>query len=287
MKKTIAALILLGMVYTASGTIVESENITVDLQEQQVEKEIRFKELTSNRMTYLTNHPVRNLEVTIEAREADCSFDEFDLGGEISCETDIYENFTTKISYDTSGLVTSQENINIFRYSQSIARPTNNYRLRVILPSGAVLVDEENVSTPVIYPERGEVGTEGRKIHVEWNQDPPLGETLNFEVVYENLDQEYNGYLVPSLIAAVIILSLIIGYRYRDKLSKVRDDSLPEDQQSVMKLLRENGDMLQKDIVDESEYSKAKISGLVSKLEEKDLIEKEKEGRSNRIKLKD
>jgi len=49
----------------------------------------------------------------------------------------------------------------------------------------------------------------------------------------------------------------------------------------------ENGSMLQKDIVNESEYSKAKISGVVSSLDEKGLITKKKEGRSNRIKIKD
>jgi uncharacterized membrane protein len=54
----------------------------------------------------------------------------------------------------------------------------------------------------------------------------------------------------------------------------------------VLDTVRENDNsMLQKDIVDESEYSKAKISSVISELEEKGIVKKSKEGRSNKISI--
>ncbi|MEF8847451.1 MAG: MarR family transcriptional regulator, partial [Candidatus Paceibacterota bacterium] len=65
-------------------------------------------------------------------------------------------------------------------------------------------------------------------------------------------------------------------------------EEVDSDQEMVINMLKENeGRMLQKDIVDKSDYSKAKISGVVKELEEKDIISKEKEGRSNKVVLKD
>jgi uncharacterized membrane protein len=65
-------------------------------------------------------------------------------------------------------------------------------------------------------------------------------------------------------------------------------DELGSDERMVIELIQENGGkMLQKDIVEDSKYSKAKISGVIGSLEEDDIVSKEKEGRSNKILLKE
>lgn len=288
MRKTLLFLGLLVLSSTVAATSIAEENVTVDLQDYNVEKEIRFTELTSNRMTYITNHPVNNLEVQIEGEPTQCNYEDTGLGAEISCQTDYYENFTATINYNTAGLITPRESASIFRYSQNIYRPTDQYNFKVILPEGTGLLDQENVSTPVIEPDFGEVGSEGRRIHVEWSQDPELGETISFQAVYENLNTDFRNIilLIVAMILAAGSIRYFKNYRSSSQATSVID-SLSEDQREVVELLKQEESMLQKDIVDSSKYSKAKISGLVSELEDLDLIEKEKEGRSNRIKLKD
>ncbi len=277
---------LLVLVSLASATNIESEYVEFDLQDNSVEKEVEVGELTSSRFTYITNHPVDNLRVDIEGEEANCFFEELSLGGEISCETEYYSNFTANIHYTTSGLTTNRNNANIFRYSQNIYRPTDNYTFRAVLPEGTGVIDQENDTTPVIDPEFGEIGSEGRRIHVEWNQDPELGETIAFEVAYEELG---NGFRNAVILLATIILLAGFARAYLKRKTESEEkkvkDQLTEDQRHIVEMLEEDGSMLQKDIVEESEYSKAKISGLVSELEELELVSKEKEGRSNRVSL--
>jgi uncharacterized membrane protein len=84
------------------------------------------------------------------------------------------------------------------------------------------------------------------------------------------------------LIAAAAAVKRKKGFR-----SRRQTDDLDADEEMVIDMLEDSGgDMLQKDIVAETDYSKAKISGLVSELEEKDIVNKEKDGRSNRVTLK-
>lgn len=286
MRKLTVIIGLLALISLASATNIDSEYVEFDLQDNTVNKEVNFGELTSERMTYITNHPVNNLYVEINGEEAECFFEQLSLGGEISCETEVYNNFTADIRYTTSGLTTNRNNANVFRYSQNIYRPTDKYTFRAVLPEGTGVVDQENDTTPVIDPEFGEVGSEGRRIHVEWTQDPALGETIAFEVAYEELGNSFRNAVI-ALAAVILIAGFARAYlKRRSETSEEKmKDQLSEDQRLVIEMLEEEGSMLQKDIVEESEYSKAKISGLVSELEELELVSKEKEGRSNRVTL--
>lgn len=286
-----ALLLLFSMVFIAgiaSGTSIAEENITVDLQDETVNVQMDFEELTTTSVTYVTNHPVNNYNVEIEGEEVECDFEELAIGGEISCPTEYKKNFTVNLDYQTSGLVNSQNNVNFFRYSQSIYRPINRYNIKVILPEGTGLIDEENISTPVIEPVNGVVGSEGRRIHIEWDIRPSLGETVSFQTTYEQLSPDYRT--VVAVIASILVLAGLLRFYLRRRSESESSqiiDSLPEDERDILDLLKASDDMLQKDIVDQSEYSKAKISGVVSSLEEKGIIRKEKEGRSNRIYLED
>jgi len=294
MKKIlILTAILLALTGLSTATNIEEENIVVDLEDNTVEAEIHFNDLTSSTFTYMTNHPVEDYEVYIESERVECEFQEMSLGGEIQCPTDVTGEFTVDLEYKTSGLVDSQNGVSIFRYSQSIYRPISEYNFKVILPQGAGIVDEENLSTPVISPENGEVGSEGRRIHVEWTENPSLGDTVSFEVTHENLSTEFRWLVV---IATLIVLSAGFVRFYRKRDTENKDDAevnsdkleeLTEDEKLVLDLVDIEGGMLQKDIVDKSDYSKAKISGVVSGLEDKEFIEKEAEGRSNRITVKE
>ncbi len=290
MRKASLIIGLILMVASASATIVESEDVEVDLESGEVDVNLDIRELTSSSVSYTTSYDINNVNARINGEELDCSTESLQFGSEISCETSLRNNFTVDMNFTSENLVSTRQNANVLRYSHSIYRPTREYSLRVLLPSGTGLLDEDEVSIPVVSPENYQTGSNGRRIFVEWSQKPQLGDNLNFQIVYDKYEDS-NSF--PFNVALSILATLIVagfgylGYRRlnRESIESVYEE-LSDDEIDVVELLRENGgEMLQKDVVNESTYSKAKISGVVSELVDKEVVTKEKEGRSNKLRI--
>lgn len=287
MRKAFCLILVLFLTASAASTSIETENVTVNLDTKHVEVSMYVKELTSSAFTYITSYPVENVEATANGQPLECETSYLQVGTEISCDTDLKTNFTVNMEFTEEGLASVRNQAEIVNYVQLIYRPTDNYNLRVLLPSGSGLIDQNNASTPVVSPSNYEVGSNGQQIFVEWNMTPQIGETLRFSLMYEAFSSTSNYLKIAGSIIGVIALSGI-GYmvwrrKTRHSINEIYKD-LSDDEIDIIELLIENdGKMLQKDVVDTSQYSKAKISGLVSSLVDKEVITKKKEGRSNKL----
>lgn len=289
MKKLSLLVLLLVFAGMASATTIKEHNVTVDLESNEVDTNLKIVDMSSSAFYYTSAFPVSDdLRASVNGAPQECETEPLPPGTYITCDTD-RENLTVNMRYSTEGLITERSGVNIFRYSQSIQRPTDSYRLKVLLPQGSGLADSSNVSLPVISPENGVTGSDGQRIHITWETDPSLGQ-LNFHAIYRPSSESegFGGSLVWLI--PILIVSLLIGIAYLVYVSREEIESayeeLSEDEAEVLDMLRENeNSMLQKDIVDESEYSKAKISSVISDLEEKGIIKKSKEGRSNKISI--
>lgn len=293
MRKKIATLSILALFIISLGTAttISQEDVVVDLEDNRVSAEISVESLTTETFNYQTSHPVEQLQVNINGNNVDCDISELAIGANINCDTPVSENFTVSLNYKTNGLTNSQGSISVFRYSQSIYRPIKEYNFRVILPEGTGIVDQSDATTSVISPESGTAGNmNGRRFYVEWTSQPELGEPVNYRVLYEPLqEEEGNRLILPGSIIAltiVLILSYLV-YRRKNIVEKSNKlEELSQDGKLVVEMLQDRGgEMIQKDIVEESDYSKAKISGVVSELVEEEVVSKEKEGRSNKVSL--
>jgi len=120
--------------------------------------------------------------------------------------------------------------------------------------------------------------------------DPDLGgEAVNFQIAYDKISAPINLHqgIALALTAAIASLAGYFAYRRfnRENIENIYEE-LESDEIEVLEILRENdGSMLQKDVVEELDYSKAKVSGTVSELVDKDVLIKEKEGRSNMLSI--
>lgn len=289
MEKLLPVFLVVLMVASVSSTSIDSERVEVDLEDSQVSVDVDVNRLTSSQFTYVTSYPVEDLEASSGREEVDCQVRRLQVGSEIICEPPRDGNFSVNFNFKASDLVTSQRQVNVFRYSQSFNRPTNNFQLKVLLPRGTGILPESNVSHPVISPRYATTGSDGQRIFAAWNITPELGDNQNFHVYYRNYSGQDNLLFYAATGLGSILLALFgyLGFRYltREELEN-RFEELSEDQVKVMKLIAENdGEMLQKDLVDEMEYSKAKISAVVSELVEEGLLKKNKEGRSNNLKI--
>lgn len=288
MKKLVLSLLFLAFISTASATAITHENVTIDLADSSVEVNLEVEELTSESLTYVVGYPISNLDGLIDGENADCYIKDLQIGSEIHCQTNSTENFTAEFDFTASDISTRRGNINYFQFSRIFRVPTDKYRLKVVLPEDASIVNEDNISQPSIYPENGQTGSNGQRIFVVWNTLPELGgEPTTFSIFYNDPEDSISLFQYIGIGLLVVLLALL-SYTVWSRISKLdiseTYEDLNEDQEDIIELLVKNeGSMLQKDVVDSSEYSKAKVSGLVSELVDKGVIEKEKEGRSNKL----
>lgn len=288
MKKLVLSLLFLAFISSASATAITHENVTIDLADSSFDVNLEVQELTSESLTYVVGYPIDNLDAQVDGESADCYIEDLQIGSEIHCETNSTYNFTAGFEFTASDISKRRGNINYFQFSRIFRVPTDNYRLKVVLPEDASIVDEDNISQPSIYPETGQTGSDGQRIFVVWNTNPELGgEPTTFSIFYNNPENS-NSLFQYVGIGLLVILLLVLSYTVWSRVSKIdiseAYEELNEDQEDIIDLLRDNdGSMLQKDVVDSSKYSKAKVSGLVSELVDEGIIEKEKEGRSNKL----
>ncbi len=88
-----------------------------------------------------------------------------------------------------------------------------------------------------------------------------------------------------AVIALIILLSLT--YFLKRRQSNHGKKHIPSDEEEVLTMLREaGGEAYQGDIKEETGYSASKTSELLSNMEEKEKIEREKKGRKKVVKLK-
>lgn len=290
MRKLAPLILFLALVTSATATSIDSENVTIDVQKKSVNVNMDVRELTSSKFTYITSFPVSSIEATINGEKADCTAESLQIGSEIKCDTSEREDLDIELNITAEQLTTTHDGqIHVFRYDQPIYRPVENYRVSVILPEKTVLLDQKNSTTPIVTPTNYDVESNGRRIFINWEMDPDIGQTASFKVAYEGASavKKY-GNMIPVVL--IMLIAGIVAWKtvYAQEETGISYEGLPKDERDIVEMLLENdGEMLQKDIVENSGYSKAKISEVVSKLTEDEIVIKEKEGRSNKITLKD
>jgi uncharacterized membrane protein len=289
MKKLLLAAFILGLSAQVAATTIGDESIVVDLEDSSVQKQIEVKELTSSSLTISTPAEISNLNVRVDGEPAQCDVSQTAFESRIECDISKRNNFSVELNFTADNLVERETNRNVFTYTRNFIRPTESFNLKVILPEGSGIVDDMNTSSPSLSPATDNIGSNGRRITVEWSGDPTIGESQSYRIVYERLSDQNNlmTMILTAVALIVVIVAVFLGYNRfrREDLENVYDE-LEEDHIEVLDLLAENdGSMLQKDVVDSLDYSKAKISSTVSDLVDDEIVSKEKEGRSNKLKL--
>lgn len=275
-----------------SATEIASENMTITLGEpSHVTVTQRYTSIDTEKISYLvpaTYNP-KNLRARDGIGPMDCSVRRFETGREILCTPRVTENYTVTIQY-TGEFSSFRNGHRVFSYEKGVSVPLNAFRLRVLLPEGTGLIDTKQPYTP----SDGRVGSEGRRIFLEWTADSPqLADRFRYRIAYEQLAvvDKYEP-LIYVLGMLVIVLAAAGGVIYLRRTREQRKTIasvfpvLKEDEQEVLRyIIDEEGEVEQRQIVSDMSYSKAKVSRLISDLEERNLLEKEKAGRVNVVRL--
>lgn len=271
---------------SAGATSIRSEEVVIDLSDNSVTIESDIERITTSSYSYVTSVPVTDVEGTMNGEPIDCTSSEFQIGSDIRCEAPEKENVTVTLDFTATNLVEARNGYSLFQYSHSVYRPTDNYMLKVTLPEDSDIADSSNRSEETVIPSGASIDSSGPRTSITWSMEPRIGQVLSFQTIYEENSEEDGADFPMSIVFLVLVACLLAAYIITQG-EEVEKIELESDEQEVVDILRENGgEMLQKDVVSESEYSKAKISGVVSSLVDKDVLSKEKEGRSNKLVLK-
>ncbi len=211
-----------------------------------------------------------------------------------------HEKAKLEIQYITTDLVSIQ-NIDdshgtlqlIFIY---YVRPTYaiyNYSLTVAIPRSAYLND--NISQP-IYPIPTSNFTDGIRMNFQWEKSKILpGQENLFVLFYEQniVTTQFSANLFELLafLGAGIIIGMLLAKFVPRLISRVRiknkkTSRLTRDEKKIIKYLKRKGGIApQKNIYLDLNMSQARISLILSDLEEKGHIRRDKRGRENIVRL--
>lgn len=227
---------------------------------------------------------ITGIEVKADDSFIDCLTTAKDIGTSIVCEKIEARNITYR--FRALGLVSDLQGLNRFEYRFSVLQLVDNFTVTVKLPPGAGLVERsrlEDTGFRPFEPAWGRPDSDGRTIFVTWKQSSPLlGSDLDIKVIYENVleNQLLPLFIIGALTLAFFSVLLFMRRRPMQDILPILTDS----ERKIMEiLLREKKPVDQRTIVKETDFSKPKVSRIISDLEIRGLVTRSRKGRTNVI----
>jgi uncharacterized membrane protein len=169
-----------------------------------------------------------------------------------------------------------------FIVNDQITRVTDT----LVMPVGATIADQPNS----LYPADAQTLSNGQNIIVFWeSRNASPNQLLSFQAVYQ---QPILPASIPlwQLLTVGVLAAVTAGffvYRRFRKPEEVVLSVLDEYERKVMEVIQAAGGMInQRRVVDHTNFSKAKVSRVVGSLVKRGVIEAERRGRTNLIRLK-
>lgn len=284
-----AFILLIPNIVNASS--IDSQNIAIDLESSgnaRVFSTVAYGELNSIEFPYTVFGKVTDFIARDSIGALNCSVTPQPYGATYSCKPNIQQvnNYTVSFEFNAESLAVPTANAYAFSYVDGVSTPTKKLDVLLTLPEGTGLV-QDSVFRP--YPE-ATTGSTGRRMTIYWSlNSPELGKTYTFTATYEQVGQivRYYGNYSRYIAIFFAVAFLFVVWRYwiyrRTNLSAVLS-VLKDDEKRVFGIiLQSKGKCKQNTIVEGTNFSKAKVSRILSDLEARGLIEKIRLGRTNRI----
>ncbi len=281
---------LLLMPLTANAANLKNLATEISLGDDKTAEWFAVFEYDANvtRSDYYIISKIIGVEVMADDKFVECSVKSLELGTSIICE-----NINAKkIVYRFRSLdkVSDLQGLNMFRHRFSVTQPAERFSMTLKLPLGTAIVEKsklDGTGLKPFEPSWGQEGSDGRRIFVNWEAEKPsLGMTIDVSVIYERVvetSQILSLAIILSIAAALLFVIIIFRRKHVEDLMPI----LTESERKVMEILfKEKTGIDQRKIVKEMDFSKSKVSRIIQNLSSRGLIERERKGRANIIKLK-
>lgn len=211
-----------------------------------------------------------------------------------------------RIRYSLPDLI-KQESADRYSFYRTLSTPQipEMFKYVVYLPKGYLIENISSTESENVMPFPHQVLSDGESVILIWDENKPAF-PKQYLIKYvgheykENFFQSLNDLRHASVIIALIIvlcIGVFLGITYHKELhinnkkpiTKIPSSLLSPDEKAVLEYLKKNNahknPINQKVIGRELNWSKSKVSGVLSNLSYKKIIEKEKIGRNYNVKL--
>jgi uncharacterized membrane protein len=207
----------------------------------------------------------------------------------VNCEMSLTQDKRTiELYYETNDFVKNLNGKNFFDADFSINENIAKLSTTVRLPEGTALV-ESNIPNKLSFPQNATTLSDGRRIIVLWSlSNLSNSDELRFQILYEKISQPSFLAAWPYFVGGTVIIATVIVFvfKYIRKPEKMILSVLDEYERKVVDIISSaGGEVNQKKIVQETNLSKAKISRVIKSLVDRGVVEIERMGRANKIKL--
>lgn len=274
------------LVGVALAEIQYSVNVELEEDGQSLVKSTATFSQPEETLNFTIKGSVSEFNATSNAGLVSCKLD-YTVITFVYCNLDLTkEKRTVYITYKTSDFVKISEK-NYFDGDFDLNQEVDNLAVSVTLPEGMVPIKE----TEGIFPS-GAVATwdpPGRKLTITWSLSD-LSTMPRFQILYEKIEQpplfrlRLRHFAIFGSAAATVFF--IIYIRYIRKPEKMIISVLDEYERKVMDMIIASGGAVnQRKVVQETNFSKAKVSRVIKSLVERGLISAERMGRTNKIRI--
>ncbi len=281
-------------------------SLAVPLQYYGIENNIYENLTVHSTLVLIFKYPVTHLDYQVYFKvynlKAEGSF------GDVNCRP-IEKPWGTQISCDFSGMKKGNSTVKLnFDIRNAIKRMGNNYKFEINydvsenidrsfilikLPERSVLAGNITNETKPFYPLDGNTFTDGKHIMIYWEKENlKPGDKLIFSVLYE-VPPGYFSYQILVTGLTIIIITTMIGIVFFLKKTPKKEKGeiiakiLMEDEKKIVDLINKHGgNVIQRTLVRESGFSKAKVSRIIKNLKERGIIEVKSLGRTNKVILR-
>ena len=245
---------------------------------------ITFEKVEQKNFEMFFNGKIYNFNATSTANQINCKVLSEKIS-KINCNFVLKEDKKTiGFNFETKDLIAKIGNVFYFNGDFSVWQDIKEAFIVVRLPEGYVLSEESS-----ILPKDAIITSDerGRRIVVVWRlNDIKASQPLKFQLAFEP-----TFFFLPILrlgaIVGIFLASILLIYLKRiRKPEEVVLSVLDEYERKVFEIIRKKKQVRQRRVVQETNFSKAKVSRIVKNLENRGLIEVEKVGRTNILKLK-
>ncbi len=249
-------------------------------------------------LTITFDEPIKNFQLAVLGRvsaiaatsnagPARCSV----TSGQVSiinCSLNLTEDKRTlELFFNTPDLVRNVDGKKLFSLDLALSTDINQVSASVKIPEGYALA--ETPALPSVFPPTDSIVSDGRRIIANWNmQNVTSTDSFKFQVVYETVGEEFPVALVSTGAVGFIAVSGLAFYFYRrmkrpeEVILSVLDDF---EKQVIQVITNAGGETHQKKVVHETNLSKAKVSRVIKRLQDRGLVHVVRLGRTNKLKL--
>lgn len=241
-----------------------------------------------NNFTFGVIGRIENFNASSLAGPVDCTVNAKDISY-VNCNLTLTsERRTVEFSFETMDFVIPLAEKFRFSGDFSLREDISQVFASVGLPERMALI-KEDVPGRLSYPEYARTLNDGNI--VVWQlSNIKKGEPLRLEILYERLPTPFWAQLrIRQVVIFAIVTAVVLAFfilRYLIKSEKMVLSVLDDFERRVMDIIMANeGEVNQRKVVQETNLSKAKVSRVVKSLAERGLIEVQRLGRTNKLKL--